>query len=170
MFIRRTACVLVLSFAFAANAAHAFFDPPWITPAASSAGELVSVNIHGGGCDAIFESPAYPQITQQGNAVRIVEYGEHEGFGGWCIYGIGTLTEPIGTFLPGDYTLTVDLLYDDPLYGPTIITVGVVSFHVTGASPNAAIPTLSSFGELALLIVVASVAACALRTRRRRSC
>src|SRR5215510_9648036 len=106
MLHRHAAPILSLLCALIANDARAFFEPPWITPAAPSAGELVSVNIHGGGCDAIFESPGYPQITQQGNAVHIVEYGEHEGFGGWCIYGIGTLTEPIGTFLPGDYTLT----------------------------------------------------------------
>lgn len=170
MLSTRAAYILALLCAFVASDAHAFFDPPWITPAAPRARELVSVNIHGGVCDAIFEWPNYPQITQQGNAARIVEYGAHVEFQDWCIYGIGTLTEPIGTFLPGDYTLTVDLLYDDLLYGPTVMTVGIVPFRVTEVSPSAPIPTLSSFGKFALLIVVAGVATFALRTRRRRSC
>ena len=73
-------------FALVAQTAHAFFDPPWITPAAPEAGEIVSVNIAWGICDAIFERPGYPQITQEGNAIRIVEYGDHVTFADFCIY------------------------------------------------------------------------------------
>ena len=159
--------VLALLLVFTSNTAHAFFDPPWITPSEPRVGELVSVNIRGGVCDAIFEWPSYPQITQQGNAVTIVEYGTHVDFVDWCIYGIGTLNEPIGTFAPGDYTLTVDLLYDDLLYGPTILPLGVVPFTVTGARPSAPIPTLDVWGQLVLLIFVLSLGGIALRIRRR---
>jgi hypothetical protein len=158
---------LVLSLVFAVQTAQAFFDPPWITPAAPRAGALVSVNIHGGICDAIFEWPGYPQLTQQGNAVRIVEYGAHVDFVDWCIYGVGTLTEPIGNFPPGDYTLTVDLLYDDLLYGPTIMTIGVIPFTVTGATPLESVPTLNVPGGLVTSAFVLALAIWALRARRR---
>src|SRR4051794_2848502 len=110
--------VLVLVLALAAPSAHAFFDPPWITPATPRAGEVVSVSIRGGVCDAIAFRPGYPQITQQGNAIRILEYGHHWEDADLCIYDIGTLVEPIGAFAPGDYVLTVDFIYPDVL-GPT---------------------------------------------------
>ena len=98
MFKLCSTCALTLLFAFSVQTAQAFFDPPWIAPAAPRAGEIVSVNISGGICDTIFEWPGYPQVTRQGNAVRIVEYGAHVDFVDWCIYGVGTLTEPIGNF------------------------------------------------------------------------
>jgi hypothetical protein len=161
---------LVLSLVFAVPNAQAFFDAPWITPAAPRAGTAVSVNIHGGICDAIFEWPGYPQVTLEGNAVRIVEYGAHVDFVDWCIYGVGTLTEPIGTFPPGDYTLTVDLFYDDLLYGPTTMTIGVVPFTVTGATPVDPVPTLNVPGGLVAAVFVLAFAIRALRTRRRSGC
>lgn len=163
---RQVACGFALLLAFATQAAYAFFDPPWITPAAAMAGDIVSVNIHGGICDAIFEQPGYPQITQQGNAVRIVEYGDHTELFDLCIYGVGTLTVPIGTFPSGDYMLTVDLLYDDALFGPTIITLGVVPFTVLGAAPVAA-PTSSLTSLFALSLLLTVIAVRILRTRRR---
>src|SRR5690242_17328460 len=170
MFKRFTEVTLVLLLAFAPPSVRAFFDPPWITPAAPRAGALVSVNIHGGICDAIFEWPGYPQVTRQGNAVHIVEYGAHVDFVDWCIYGVGTLTEPIGNFPSGDYTLTVDLLYDDLLYGPTTMTLGVVPFTVTGATPVEPVPALGVPGGLVAAAFVLGLAIRALRTRRRSRC
>lgn len=167
---RRLAAMSALLFAFVAQTAHAFFDPPWITPETPRAGELVSVNIRGGICDAIFERPGYPQITQEGNAIRIVEYGHHETFADFCIYGIGTLTEPIGAFTPGDYTLTVDFFYDNYPYGYATITLGVIPFTVTGAAPAASVPTTSLLGLAALLLLLPSVAVWILRSRRRSHC
>jgi hypothetical protein len=81
-----------------------FIDPPWITPEAPQAGETVSVNIRMGICDATVFRPGYPQITQEGNAIRILEYGDHVTFADFCIFGIGTTIDPIGAFPPGDYT------------------------------------------------------------------
>ena len=121
IFIHRIASALALLFALVAQTAHAFIDPPWITPAAPMAGETVSVNIRMGICDAIFERPGYPQITQAGNAIRILEYGHHWDDDALCIYYVGTTTEPIGTFPPGDYVMTVDFLYDDLAFGYTIM-------------------------------------------------
>ena len=91
---------MALLVAFLAQPAQAFIDPPWITPEAPRAGETVSVNIRMGICDAIFERPGYPQITQEGNAIRIVEYGHHWDDDALCIYSIGTSVDPIGAFHP----------------------------------------------------------------------
>ncbi|HKE48129.1 MAG TPA: hypothetical protein VKB52_08685 [Rhodanobacteraceae bacterium] len=150
---------LAVTLAFATPNAHAFFDAPWITPATPRAGEVVSVNIRDGICDAIFEHPGYPQITQQGNFVRLVEYGHHWDTADLCIYDIGTLVEPLGAFPPGDYTVTVDFVYNDYLYGPTIINLGVTPFSVTGATPAMPVPTLSDAGVLALLTSMGCIAA-----------
>lgn len=165
MFKRCITSAHALVFAFAANTAHAFFDPPWITPAVPRDGEVVSVNIRGGICDSIFERPGYPQITRQGNAVRILEYGHHWDTGELCIYPVGTLTAPVGAFSRGDYALTVDFIYNDYLFGPTIINLGVIPFSVTGATPAAPVPTLSYAGILALLSFMSSIAV--LRIKRR---
>ena len=66
---------------FFAQTAQAFFDPPWITPATPMAGETVSVNIRGGICDSIAGREGYTQITRAGNAIRLLEYGNHYELG-----------------------------------------------------------------------------------------
>jgi len=170
MFKHRVASTLVLLFAFATQIAHAFFDPPWITPVTPRAGETVSVNIRGGICDAIVERPGYPQITQEGNAIRILEYGNHITFEDFCIYGIGTLAEPIGVFPPGDYMLTVDFTYDNYPFGYATITLGIIPFTVAGAVPSAPVPTSSPSGLFTLLLLLPSLAVWTLRTRRRSGC
>jgi len=167
MFKRFVEVTLVLSLAFSASSAQAFFDPPWITPAAPRSDEIVSVNIRGGICDSIFFSPGYPQVTQQGNAIHLLEYGHHWDTQDLCIYDIGVLSEPIGAFAAGDYTLTVDMIYDDFLYGPTIMTLGVVPFSVTGTTTAAPIPATGVFGRLAILILISGVAARAFWSRQR---
>lgn len=167
MFRRSTASALTLLFALVAQTAHAFFDPPWITPAAPRAGEIVSVNIHGGVCDTILERQGYPQVTRNGNAVRIIEFGDHATFQDFCIYGEGTVTEPIGAFPPGDYMLTVDFAYSDPLYGPTISTLGVFPFTVIGAPATAPVPMTGPLGLIAILVLLPSLAIWILQIRRR---
>lgn len=153
MYRRRVVLVLGLLCAFVAQAAHAYFDPLWITPNAPRAGEVVSVNIRGGGCDAIFYRPGYPQFIRTGNAIRIVEYGIHDAPSGFCIYPLGTLVETVGVLPPGDYTLIVDLAYDGYPFGETTITLGVIMFTVTGASAPAAVPSLTMSGKLALILL-----------------
>jgi hypothetical protein len=168
MFLHRTVPNLAVVLALASPSAQAFFDPPWITPAAPRAGEMVSISIHGGVCDAIFFRPGYPQITQDGNSVRIVEYGDHVTLGDeWCIYGIGTLTEPIGAFPPGDYTLTVDLVYDNYPFGLGTMTIGVIPFTVTGVTPSAPVPVSTPAWMSALLVLMSGTALWTLRMRRR---
>jgi len=166
----RIAFLLTLLLTCMAQTAHAFFDPPWITPAAPRAGETVSVNIRGGVCDAIVERPGYPQITRDGNAIRILEYGNREDFQDFCIYGIGTLTVPIGGFPPGDYALTVDFIYLDGLaLEYRTITLGVIPFTVTRAVSVAPVPTFNLTGLCALAFAVSSLALCNVRARRRES-
>ena len=138
------------------------------TPAAPRAGETVSVNIRGGICDSIFFRPGYPQITQVGNDIRILEYGHHWDTFDLCVYDIGTLTTPVGTFSAGDYMLTVDFIYPDML-GPTPLTLGVIPFTVSGVSPLASVPASTTSGQLALLILVAGAASWTLRVRAAAS-
>ena len=166
MFVHRI--ILVVALVLTAPSAYAFFDPPWITPAEPRAGEAVSVNIHGGICDGIFERPGYPLITQQGNAIQLIEYGHHWEDQDLCIYGIGTLSEPIGAFAPGDYTVSVELFYVDELGFPQALTIGVIPFTVTGATPATPVPAFSVSGRLALLSLVPGLALWGLRMRRQR--
>ena len=160
--------VIVLMLAWTPSSAWAFFDTPWITPVAPHAGEVVSVTIREGICDAIVEHPGFPQITQQGNAIRILEYGHHWDNVDLCIYNVGTLTQPIGSFAEGSYTLTVDFVYPDIL-GPTTITLGTIPFTVSGVAAAASVPTLTPLWKLVLLTLVFSVACRALAVRRRTS-
>jgi hypothetical protein len=158
--------IAVLLLALVAPSARAFFDPPWITPAAPSAGEVISVNIQSGGCDAIIFKPGYPQITRSDNSIHIVEYGIHDAPSGFCIYPLGMLTETIGTVPPGDYTLTVDLTYDAFPSGEATITLGVIAFSVAGATTSA-VPSLSTSGRLSLAVLVLGAALGALGKRSR---
>lgn len=160
MSTRRITLKLLLSLlaVFFTQTVFAFFDPPWITPTNPTAGDTVSVNIHGGICDGIIGAQGYPQITQEGNAIRIVWYGQHWPEGSsdlLCSFGVGTLTYPFGTFPPGNYTLTVDLAYRDFSGVPSIFTIGVVPFAVAG-TPTAAepVPTLNPAGLLALALTL----------------
>jgi hypothetical protein len=141
------------------------FDPSWITPAAPRAGEIVSVNIRGEICDGIFERPGYPQITRQGNSIRLLEYGHHWDSPDLCIYDIGTLVQPIDAFPSGDYTLTVDFIYPDVL-GPTTATLGTIPFTIVGVTSVAPIPALTTTGRSALLMLVSVAALTHMRSRR----
>ena len=60
-------------------------NTPGITPEQPRSGEMVYINIHGGNCDAIFQTIGYPQIVQEGNTIRFVVSGEHVDDFDWCI-------------------------------------------------------------------------------------
>ncbi len=161
MLVRRIMLRCVLAgIVFFAQSAQAFFDPPWITPENPVADRMISVNVYGGKCDWIAGRDGYPQITQQGNAVRILEYGAHYEEGSeLCIDGVGTVTRQIGSFPAGDYTLTVDLVYEDQFTGrPEILNIGVVLFTVSAPSEPVSVPAGSSLGMGLLLVALLAVA------------
>ena len=158
---------VALLLATMSSSVQAFFDPPWITPASPREGQQVLLNVHGGTCDVFVERPGYPQVTQSGNDIRIVEYGNRETFDDFCNYGIWTIIEPIGIFPPGSYTLTVDFTYDNYPFGYETITLGVVPFTVTGATPAAPVPVATPLWKFVLLVLISGVAARALQLRRR---
>ncbi|HJT98805.1 MAG TPA: hypothetical protein VJ696_10865, partial [Rhodanobacteraceae bacterium] len=124
-------CTVATIGVFLSMRAHAFFELPWITPAAPEAGEVVSASMRMGTCDAVVFLQGYPQITQQGNSIRIVEYGDHVPSEDFCIYPVLTTTVPLGAFPAGDYVLTVDFVYDDYPLGLTTLTLGVVPFSLS---------------------------------------
>jgi len=146
-----------------APSAHAFFDPPWVTPALPRAGEVVYLNVSGGICDVFLSVPGYPEVTQQGTAIHVVEYGHHETFQDFCIYGLWTVAVPIGALASGDYTVTADFLYDDPLTGLTTVNLGVVPFTVVAAPTVMPVPTAGMPGLFALLLRISISALWAMR-------
>ena len=161
---------LALLLMLASLPAQAFFDPPYVTPAQPLAGDMVYMNIRGGDCDTILVESGYPQITQKDNAITILWYGVRETDPLFCGNGIGTLTHPLGTYPPGDYTLTVKLTYQSrgSPTGWRTDTLGVAPFTVAGGpTPSAPIgaPTLGTFALFAIALLLAGTAAFALRCR-----
>ncbi|MEO7758447.1 MAG: hypothetical protein ABIS07_17855 [Dokdonella sp.] len=167
----RSANLLVLVLVLFARTADAFFDSPYITPVGPVAGEIVSVHIPTGICDGIFGREGYPQVTRNGNAIRILEYGHHYEVGDeLCIYPIATPSDAIGGFPPGNYTLTVDLAYYDSFGDPSTLTIGVVPFSVAAPSAIATpLPTNNLASLWALALSLLGAAALAFRSRRSSS-
>jgi hypothetical protein len=119
-------------------------------------------------CDARVEHPGYPQLTRQGNAIRLLVYGHHWDTQDLCVYPIGQGAESIGAFPPGDYAVTVEFVYDDYPFGLSIITLGVVPFTVTGSVPAAPVPVATLLWKLMLLVLMAGIAGRALQAARRK--
>jgi subtilisin family serine protease len=165
MLARRVTQLAIVWLALFAHSACAFFDPPWITPENPIDGETVSVNIHGGICDGIFQEPGYPQITQDGNAIHLVEYGYHYQEGSdLCIFPPGTLVRPVGQYPAGNYILTVDMLYRDSVFGPTILNIGVVSFTVSARQEATPVPAVGVLGMSILVVLLLAAVGWRLRT------
>src|SRR5262245_16567948 len=103
---------LLCALALCAERASAFLDPPYITPANPMAGQVVSVNIYGGGCDVADGGVIWPPpVTEQGSELTILLTGGHEEDPEFCYFGVGTFTAPIGIYPPGAYTLRVNWRY-----------------------------------------------------------
>ena len=144
---------LALVFSLFAQTADAFIDPPYLTPEDPVAGEMVSVNIRDGICDAILGLPGWPQITQDGNAIRILFWSASNDDPILCNYPIGTGIFAVGAYPAGSYTLQVDRSYFEGFGTLLTETLGVIPFTVTGgATPPVSAPALSkaSLGILAL--------------------
>lgn len=161
--------LLALVFATCPRAAHAFFDPPWTTPYLPRAGDLLYANVHGGICDVIVEREGYPRITRTGTSIRLLAYGRHYEPGDeLCIYGLQTVAIPLGTFEPGNYTLTVDLIYADPLLGPAVVHIGSVPLVVAVANDSpVSVPTLNPATASTLLVLMLGLGARSLQQKGR---
>ena len=167
MHSRYVQALIVFALALCAGPAWAFLDPPYLTPANPMAGELVSVNIYGGGCDAIVGIDGYPQITQQGDLIRIVFFGVHYDDPEFCNLGIGTAILPIGTYPAGNYTLQVERRYLTVLATWAQETLGVIPFTVSAAPQQRPVeaPTLNLAGLTALLLALIGAVLRVLRKR-----
>jgi hypothetical protein len=124
--------------ALGALPARAFFDAPYVSPATPVAGEMIAVKVYGGGCDAITSAPGYPQITPDGNAIRVVLFGFHQDNLDFCNYGEGRLTQPVDSCAEGSYTLQLDRTYIDFFGNPVTDNLGIVNFTVSQVSVVAA--------------------------------
>jgi hypothetical protein len=166
--MRRLRGLLVFALALCAPPASAFLDPPYITPANPTAGELVSVNIYGGECDVADTGVIWPApVTQQGNAMTILLTGIHEGDPEFCYFSLATETKPIGRFPAGSYTLEVERRYMS-FSGPWIQeTLGIIPFTVSGIPTQQPIetPALNPAGLIALLLSLTALVLHTLRTR-----
>jgi hypothetical protein len=156
MHIHRLRSLLVLAFALCAQRAAAFLDPPYITPANPTAGELVSVNIYGGECDVADDGVVWPPpVTQQGNTVTILLTGIHESDPEFCYFGIGTETNSVGRFPPpGNYILDVERRYGTVFGEWAQETLGIIPFTVSGAQQPIEAPTLNLVGFASLLLAL----------------
>lgn len=153
MLDRSLALALAIACAVATHPAYAFWDPPYVTPPNPVAGQAVSVGIRAGICDAIVEMDGYPRISRSGNALRILFYGVQIRNPDFCNLPIGTLVTPVASLEAGNYTLAVDVLYDNYPFGYDTLHLGVVPFAV-GGSPRPAEPVPSMDGATGLLLGV----------------
>jgi len=135
------------------QASFAFVDPPVLVPPNPVAGELVSVSITAGVCDAF---AAYPPttVTRTGNSIQLNLSAVVAG-GGFCVFPSGANIFPVGSFEPGAYSLQVDRTYSN-IGGTFTETLGVIPFGVTAA---AQVPALGLTGMIALiaLLLMASI-------------
>jgi hypothetical protein len=159
----------ILVLAFCAQPAWAFLDPPNIMPASPVVGDFISVNIYGGECDVADDGVTWPPpVTREGNAIKILLTGIHEGDPEWCYFGHGGIqTFPIGNLGPGPYTLDVERRYIT-VFGTWIQeTLGVISFTVANAPSQqpADAPAIGMMGLGAL--VLGLIAATMHRLRER---
>jgi hypothetical protein len=147
--------------------AHAFVDPPWITPDHPQAGETVYVNLRSGVCDVIEIAPELPEITQIGSAVRILFSSGHYTDPIQCTYPIETGAIAFGSFAPGSYTLQVERRYQVYGMGTQTEVLGVLPFTVEGGVAPA--PTLDLVGLILLAVLMALVVHKCTRNMARRA-
>jgi hypothetical protein len=159
----------VLAFALCAQRASAFLDPPYLTPASPTAGELVSVNIYGGECDIADDGVVWPPpVTRQGSAITILLMGIHEGDPEFCYFGVGTETNPIGKFPPGNYTLDVERRYGTVFGEWAQETLGIIPFTVSAVPQQQAIET-PTLGDVGLTVLLFTLIGAARRVLHKRT-
>lgn len=163
---------LTLLMGLFSSSASAEFGIPYVTPEHPAAGETIYMNIYQGGCDGILGIPGYPQITQEGDAIRAVFNGVRYTDPELCTLTYGTATYAVGSYPSGLYTLQVDLRYPNAGGEFVIETLGVVSFTVEGVAPPPAplaTPALSPMMVAFLALLVLGVVCVRLSHHRRVS-
>ena len=137
--------------------AHAFVDPPWITPEHPQAGETVYVNLRAGICDVFEIAPNFPEITRNGSAVRILFWSGHYTDPIQCTYPIESGAIAFGSFAPGSYTLQVERRYQVYGMGTRTEVLGILPFTVAGGVPSVQAPTLDRGGLILLAVLIALI-------------
>ena len=157
--------LIVLTLVLLSQLANAFVDPPTLSPTNPMEGQTISVNIRVGQCDALPVGPE--QITQTGNAIRILLDSYHAFDSEFCNIIVGVRTFPLGAYPAGSYTVQVDRTFELPLPPRTIVeTLGILPFTVAGAAEPAVLPTTGLIGLLALFATLLLTAAWVLRRRQ----
>ena len=123
---------IILLFAAFIRPAQAFLDLPYVTPANPVAGEAISVNIYGGGCDLADIGVIWPPpVTQDGSDITISLTGIHETDPEWCYFNVGTETYSIGAYPAGSYTLYANRRYTSGSGVWIHETLGIIPFTVS---------------------------------------
>ena len=147
---------------------HAFaWDPLGIEPASPIANQLVSVVMGTGGCDALPSIPGFPIASQTGQNIRILFFGVRATDPELCVFPPAQYAYPVGNYAAGNYSLRIDILYDNFPTGQEIITIATIPFNVS-ESPvvtPVATPTLNGAALALLVALITSVAAMAFRCR-----
>ncbi len=155
---------IVLTFVSLSQLASAFVDPPTLSPANPMEGQTISVNIRAGQCDALGEVPGYPQITQTGNAIRILLHSIHVSYPEFCNVPILIRNFPVGVYPAGSYSVQVDRTYDAILPSRTIVeTLGILPFDVVAPAP---LPAIGFISQLILFATILLITTTVLRRRQ----
>jgi len=160
---RRALAILLLVLALA-RPVSAFIGSPYLTPQHPTENDAISVNLYSDQCDVVDAGiPWPPPVTSQESQVTILFTGIHEEDPEFCYFGVGTSSYPVGTFLPGSYTLNVERRYMD-FSGWIQETLGVITFTVSDVPSPQPIeaPTLSAAGLGGLLLALLAMALLAL--------
>jgi subtilisin family serine protease len=146
------ATAILLATSFIAPVADAYWLPPVLSPVSPQSGQLVSVVMAGGGCDFMISEVGYPQITRNGNDIRIVIRTVHQAFGEFCTIPPFSYPWPLGTFEPGNYNVQVDIYFYQDALGEHAETLAILPMTVAAAPVPAPVNSLAGLITLAILI------------------
>jgi hypothetical protein len=101
-------------------------------PAKPVSGQVVTASLSDGVCDALIYATGYPQITRNGNTIRMVVETYYATSFPFCLFTPSTVDVAAGSFPAGNYSLQVDRHYIAFLGNSVIETVGTAPFTVAG--------------------------------------
>lgn len=141
--------------------ASAVVSPPVLVPSSPLAGEVLSIDVTAGTCDAFLGSTTPIPVTQNGTNLRVVLPSLHETNSLFCNYGSGTGRYVISAFQAGTYTLQIDRSYST-VFGTVVEPLATTQLVVRGVAQETPMPATS---PLALLILAAGLALIAARKK-----